>query len=107
MASEGGNPETDRWWRLSQLFRSVAPDEGEQRIRIRFMERHTMLPVKAVYFLVLIYYLYFSDWSEPDTVRWTLFRTIQWFFFLCLIVNTVIAVMLIRCLLYTSPSPRD
>ena len=96
MASEGGNPETDRWWRLSQLFRSVAPDEGEQRIRIRFMERHTMLPVKAVYFLVLIYYLYFSDWSEPDTVRWTLFRTIQWFFFLCLIVNTVIAVMLIR-----------
>ena len=40
-----------------------------------------MLPVKAVYFLVLIYYLYFSDWSEPDTVRWTLFRTIQWFFF--------------------------
>ena len=55
-----------------------------------------MLPVKAVYFLVLIYYLYFSDWSEPDTVRWTLFRTIQWFFFLCLIVNTVIAVMLIR-----------
>jgi signal transduction histidine kinase len=60
------------------------------------MERHTMLPVKAVYFLVLIYYLYFSDWSEPDTVRWTLFRTIQWFFFLCLLVNTVIAVMLIR-----------
>ena len=55
-----------------------------------------MLPVKAVYFLVLIYYLYFSDWSEPDTVRWTLFRTIQWFFFLCLLVNTVIAVMLIR-----------
>ena len=55
-----------------------------------------MLLVKAVYFLVLIYYLYFSDWSEPDTVRWTLFRTIQWFFFLCLIVNTVIAVMLIR-----------
>ena len=50
-------------------------------VRIRFMERHTMLPVKAVYFLVLIYYLYFSDWSEPDTVRWTLFRTIQWFFF--------------------------
>ncbi len=96
MASEGGNPETDRWWRLSQLFRSVAPDEGEQRIRIRFMERHTMLPVKAVYFLVLIYYLYFSDWSEPDTVRWTLFRTVQWFFFLCLIVNTAIAVMLIR-----------
>ena len=55
-----------------------------------------MLPVKAVYFLVLIYYLYFSDWSEPETVRWTLFRTIQWFFFLCLLVNTAIAVMLLR-----------
>ena len=81
MASEGGNPEIDRWWRLSQLFRSVAPDEGEQRIRIRFMERHTMLPVKAVYFLVLIYYLYFSDGQaghrSVDAVS-----HIQWFFFL-------------------------
>ncbi len=96
MASDGGKTERIHWWRLSQLFSTVAPDDEEQRVRIQFMERHTMLPVKAVYFLVLIYYLYFSDWSEPDTVRWTLFRTIQWFFFLCLIVNTVIAVMLIR-----------
>ena len=78
------------------LFRSVAPDENEQRVRIRFMERHTMLPVKAVYFLLLIYYLYFSSWPELDNVRWTLFQTIQWFFLLCLIVNTVIAVMLFR-----------
>ena len=78
------------------LFRSVAPDENEQRVRIRFMERHTMLPVKAVYFLLLVYYLYFSSWPELDNVRWTLFQTIQWFFLLCLIVNTVIAVMLFR-----------
>ena len=79
-----------------QLFRSVAPDENEQRVRIRFMERHTMLPVKAVYFLLLVYYLYFSSWPELDNVRWTLFQTIQWFFLLCLVVNTVIAVMLFR-----------
>ena len=44
------------------LFRSVAPDDNEQRVRIRFMERHTMLPVKAVYFQLLVYYLYFSSW---------------------------------------------
>ena len=81
---------------LFHLFRSVAPDENEQRVRIRFMERHTMLPVKAVYFLLLVYYLYFSSWPELDNVRWTLFQTIQWFFLLCLIVNTVIAVMLFR-----------
>tara|TARA_B100001142_G_scaffold247743_1_gene247530 strand:- start:1110 stop:2354 length:1245 start_codon:yes stop_codon:yes gene_type:complete len=55
-----------------------------------------MLPVKAVYFLLLVYYLYFSSWPELDNVRWTLFQTIQWFFLLCLIVNTVIAVMLFR-----------
>jgi signal transduction histidine kinase len=40
--------------------------------------------------------LYFSSWPELDNVRWTLFQTIQWFFLLCLIVNTVIAVMLFR-----------
>lgn len=107
MASERGNPDSAGWWRMSQLFSSIAPDEGEQRIRIQFMERHTMLPVKAVYFLVLIYYLYFSDWSEPDTVRWTLFRTIQWFFFLCLIVNAVITVMLLRMEEFSTATLRE
>ena len=77
---------------LFHLFKSVAPDDNEQRIRIRFMERHTMLPVKAVYFILLVYYLYFSSWPELDNVRYTLFQTIQWFFLLCLVVNTVIGV---------------
>jgi len=83
-------------WAFFHLFRSVAPDENEQRVRICFMERNTMLPVKAVYFILLVYYLYFSSWPELDDVRWTLFQTIQWFFLLCLIVNTVVGVMLIR-----------
>ena len=79
------------------MFRSVAPDDGSQRARIRFMERSTVLPVKAVYFLVLIFYLYF-EWPEMDSdrVRWTLLRTIQLFFIFCLIVNVIVGVMLIR-----------
>jgi len=62
------------------------------------MERSTVLPVKAVYFLVLIFYLYFIEWPEMDSdrVRWTLLRTIQWFFIFCLIVNVIVGVMLIR-----------
>ncbi len=62
------------------------------------MERNTILPVKVVYFLVLIFYLYFGEWPEMDAdrVRWTLLRTIQWFFIFCLIVNVAIGVMLIR-----------
>ena len=61
------------------------------------MERGTVLPVKAVYFLVLIFYLYF-EWPEMDSdrVRWTLLRTIQLFFIFCLIVNVIVGVMLIR-----------
>ena len=81
------------------MFKSVAPDDGSQRARIQFMERNTVLPVKAVYFLVLIFYLYFTEWPEmmdADRVRWTLLRTIQWFFVFCLIVNVIIGVMLIR-----------
>ena len=80
------------------MFRSVAPDDGSQRSRIRFMERNTVLPVKAVYFLVLIAYLYFDQWPEMDAdrIRWTLLRTIQWFFVLCLIVNVIVGVILIR-----------
>ena len=98
MPSLRGNRIWIDWWRLSQLFRSFAPDEGSQRSRIRFMERNTVLPVKAVYFLVLIFYLYFIEWPEMDAdrVRWTLLRTIQWFFIFCLIVNVVVGVMLVR-----------
>ena len=59
MASERGNPDSAGWWRMSQLFSSIAPDEGEQRIRIQFMERHTMLPVKAVYFCADLLPLFF------------------------------------------------
>jgi len=99
MASPRGSKTWIDWWRLSQLFKSVAPDDGSQRARIRFMERNTILPVKVVYFLVLIFYLYFIEWPEmidADRVRWTLLRTIQWFFVFCLIVNVIIGVMLIR-----------
>ena len=98
MASPRGKQTRIDWWRLSQLFKSVAPDDGSQRARIQFMERNTVLPVKAVYFLVLIFYLYFGEWPEMDSdrVRWTLLRTIQWFFVFCLIVNVIVGVMLIR-----------
>jgi len=98
MASPRGRKTWIDWWRLSQLFKSIAPDDSSQRARIRFIERNTMLPVKAVYFLVLIFYLYFTEWPEMDAdrVRWTLLRTIQWFFVFCLIVNVIIGVMLIR-----------
>ena len=57
MASPRGKQTRIDWWRLSQLFKSVAPDDGSQRARIQFMERNTVLPVKAVYFLVLILHL--------------------------------------------------
>ena len=96
MTSSESRIGVQNWWSFLQLFRSVAPDENEQRVRILFMERNTMLPVKAVYFILLVYYLYFSSWPELDGVRWTLFQTIQWFFLLCLIVNIVIGIMLIR-----------
>ena len=91
------------------MFRSVAPDDGSQRARIRFMERRTVLPVKAVYFLVLIFYLYFIEWPEMDSdrVRWTLLRTIQWFFIFCLIVNVIIGVMLIRMEEFTTRVLRE
>ena len=109
MASPRGTKTRIDWWRLSQLFRSVAPDDGSQRARIRFMERSTVLPVKAVYFLVLIFYLYFIEWPEMDSdrVRWTLLRTIQWFFIFCLIVNVIVGVMLIRMEEFTTRVLRE
>ncbi|GIT12784.1 MAG: hypothetical protein CM1200mP34_1900 [Verrucomicrobiales bacterium] len=62
------------------------------------MERNTVLPVKAVYFLVLIFYLYFTEWPEmmEPTACAGRSATIQWFFVFCPIVKVIIGVMLIR-----------
>ena len=72
MTSSESRIGVQNWWSFLQLFRSVAPDENDQRVRIRFMERNTMLPVKAVYFILLVYYLYFSllAFSSADLLRW-------------------------------------
>jgi len=68
----------------------------EMANRLRMMERDVILPVKAVFVLILVYNLYFSSWFEdvalPQTVAQ---QTIERFFVIYLLLNLTVAGLLL------------
>lgn len=48
--------------RFFDFWMAGAPDQEEQRRRVMFMERNIMLPVKGFICVILLYYLFFSNW---------------------------------------------
>lgn len=49
--------------RLRELLRPLPPDPADELSRLRTVERDVILPIKALYLGVLVYYFYFTDWS--------------------------------------------
>jgi signal transduction histidine kinase len=90
---------------LPELLRLQNPDFEQHAARIRYMERNVALPVKAAVFLVLCYYLFFSNWFErvtgvkagsmetlPQEVALETFRR---FFLIYVVLNAGVASLLI------------
>ena len=90
---------------LPELLRLQNPDLEQHAARIRYMERNVALPVKAAVFLVLCYYLFFSNWFErvtgvragsmetlPQEVALETFRR---FFLIYVVLNAGVASLLI------------
>ncbi len=84
------------WFKLPRWLSSTAPDTGFQASRIQFMERNIVLPVKAVVLLLLMYYLFFSNWFEDVyTFREAVLLTVRLFFLIYLVVNVAVGIMLV------------
>jgi signal transduction histidine kinase len=82
---------------LKDLLEETAPSPEQMSFRLKTVERDVILPVKAVFILILLYNLYFSKWFEegvtlPQSVAQQL---IQRFFIFYLLASGVAAVFLI------------
>src|SRR5215210_5425346 len=90
---------------LPEILKVDTPDTEQHAARIRYMERNVALPVKAAVFLVLCYYLFFSNWFErvtgvkagsmetlPQEVSLETFRR---FFLIYVVLNAGVASLLI------------
>ena len=76
------------WFRLPDWLTSRAPDFGQQATRIRTVERHIILPVKGAIMLLLVVYLFFSNWfDEVYTYREAVLLTVRLFFLIYVVIN--------------------
>jgi signal transduction histidine kinase len=83
--------------KLRSLLEETAPPPHQMALRLRVMERDVILPVKAVFVLILIYNLYFSRWFEKDAAlpQSVAQQTIEQFFLIYLIINLGVAAVII------------
>lgn len=81
---------------LKELLEETAPSPEQMSFRLKTVERDVILPVKAVFILILLYNLYFSKWFEDVTLPQSVAQQlIQRFFIFYLFVNGVVALLLI------------
>src|SRR5689334_20926793 len=84
------------WRQLKELLDETSPPPEQMSFRLKTVERDVILPVKAVFILILLHSLYFSSWFDdvalPQSVAQ---QMIERFFIIYLLVNLVVAGMLI------------
>lgn len=93
--------------RLRELLRETTPPPEQIAFRLQAVERDIILPVKAVFVGILLYYLYISRWFEEVTIpRSVVQQVIERFFLFYLVLNVVVAFLLIYSRSLPSPFTR-
>jgi len=96
MSGESSNSRMGELRRLLQLLKPPPADPARQLERLKTVERDVMLPVKAVFIVMLAYYLYFSQWMiSVASLREVALEFIQKFFLAYAAFNVVVAVLLL------------
>src|SRR5438445_10584123 len=82
--------------RLSRLFAMPLPKPAQQAARILAMQRNIVLPAKLMVASVVLYYLFYTHWlAEVATPREVVLETLQRFFILYVVLNSLAAIPLI------------
>jgi signal transduction histidine kinase len=83
--------------RLRELLRPIDPDPAQDLFRLKAVERDVILPIKALYLAILVYYFYFTPWApEPETAMQIAERlTVQSFGFY-LAANVALAIFFLK-----------
>lgn len=78
--------------RLKELLRPPPPDPAQQLFRLKSVERDIVLPIKALYIAILVYYLYLTPWHGETLMAVQLAEAItEQFFAVYIVVNVLVA----------------
>src|SRR5438046_3982193 len=95
-SKSGGFFRTPNVFRLPDWLTSHAPDFGLQATRVRSVERNIILPIKGAIIVLLVWYLFFSNWfDEVYTFREAVLLTVRLFFLIYIVVNLAAAIILV------------
>jgi signal transduction histidine kinase len=84
------------WRQLKDLLDETSPPPEQMALRLKTVERDVILPVKAVFILILFYNLYLSRWFDDVTLPQSVAQQlIEQFFIIYLLVNLIVAGILI------------
>src|ERR1043165_9760808 len=82
--------------RLNLALNRGPPEPAQQRFRLKAVERDIVLPIKALYIGILIYFFYVSRWyGELGSVREVAEMMVDRFFIIYCVINAAAAAFLI------------
>jgi len=85
------------WRKLREMFREAAPPQEHMATRLRAVEKDVILPVKAVFVAILLYYFYSSRWFEDVALPRTIAQqVVERFFLIYLLINIGLSAVLLR-----------
>ncbi len=88
---------TQTFRHLRELLRPPPLDPARQLFRLKSVERDIVLPIKALYLIILIYYFYLTPWYGESLTALQIAEAItEVFFAVYLAVNVAVALFLLR-----------
>ena len=83
--------------RFKELLRPPPPDPAQQLFRLKSIERDIVLPIKALYIAILIYYLYLTPWHGETVLAVQIAEAItEQFFGVYIAINVLVAVFFLK-----------
>lgn len=82
---------------LQELLRPTTPDPAQQLFRLKAIERDIILPIKALYLGILVYYFYLTPWyGESESAREMAVGLTKYFLGVYLVANIAVGIFLIK-----------
>ena len=83
--------------RLKELLRPPPPDPAQQLFRLKAVERDIILPIKALYIAILVYYFYVTPWYGESATAMQIAEAItEQFFGIYLAVNVAVVIFFLK-----------
>jgi signal transduction histidine kinase len=83
--------------RLTELLRPPPPDPAQQLFRLKSIERDIVLPVKALYLAMLVYYFFLTEWYGESLAAIQIAQAMtEYFCGVYIAVNVAVAFFLLK-----------